>query len=254
MTRRRFTDAVPQSNDRALGLRPTEEALATLESAIVALAEAGSLEQIKDIRDKAEAVRQYAHNARTSLTLQNKAAELKLRAERRAGKLLRELGLHGGNRRSSTHDSRSTLAELGISQHQSARWQREASVPESAFCALVAAALREGTELTSAALLRLAASRREPSVAGRHLDPRHLHILDPEVSPRPEGDSSPPRLIVAEIRDHCATINGMLSPLQEGTNPAQLDPCVGRVLRQLTKEIRGLLDGLEQWAAAAFRI
>ena len=58
---------------------PNSNSLAWLESAFDVLARSESLEEIKTVRDKAAAVRQYAHNAKASLALQNRAAELKLR-------------------------------------------------------------------------------------------------------------------------------------------------------------------------------
>ena len=49
------------------------------------LHEANSLDEIKSVRDKAEAARTYARAAKLGLELQNQAAEVKLRAERNAG-------------------------------------------------------------------------------------------------------------------------------------------------------------------------
>lgn len=56
-----------------------------------AIVEAHSIDDVKEIRDKAEALRQYARQAGESLENQNMIAEIKLRAERRAGELLREI-------------------------------------------------------------------------------------------------------------------------------------------------------------------
>ena len=50
-----------------------------------ALAEARSIDEVKQIRDKAEAVRKYAQSAALGLDAQNYAAEVKLRAERKPG-------------------------------------------------------------------------------------------------------------------------------------------------------------------------
>lgn len=119
------------------------------------IAEATSLDQIKDIRDKAEATRKYIESAQLGLVMQNRAAEVKLRAERRAGELLATMKLAGGDRRSEK-SSGTTLEELGISKHQSSRWQREAAVPEEVFERLVKEANSQSQELTTAALLRLA--------------------------------------------------------------------------------------------------
>ncbi len=68
------------------------------------------------------------------LEMQNECAEIKLRAERRAGELLGENpDIHpGGDRRPLSHDV-IKLSELGISLMQSHRWQMEASIPEKTF-------------------------------------------------------------------------------------------------------------------------
>ncbi|MCA9265285.1 MAG: hypothetical protein KDA60_15600 [Planctomycetales bacterium] len=71
------------------------------------------LSEIKDVRDKAEAIRQYAKSAGHGLDLQNDAAEIRLRAERRAGAILATMRLRGGDRRSTNQDRRggTTLKE-----------------------------------------------------------------------------------------------------------------------------------------------
>ena len=102
--------------------------LAVLDQATRLLAQANSLEDIKTIHDKAEAVRTYAKAAQLGLGLQNRAAELKLRAERKAGASLTALRLRGGDRRSKGHRASLKLDNLGISSDQSKRWQRIASM------------------------------------------------------------------------------------------------------------------------------
>jgi len=51
---------------------------------------ATSIDEVKDIRNKAEALRAYAKQAGESLDMQNQCAEIKIRAERRAGELIPE--------------------------------------------------------------------------------------------------------------------------------------------------------------------
>ena len=130
--------------------------LTTLDHVARALAEAEDLPEIKAIRDKAEAARKYAQSAALGLQLQNQAAEVKLVAERRAGELLGEMKLRGGNRKSNSHGASLKLSELGIGYDQSARWQREAAVPEPVFKKYIATANKLGQDITSQGLLRLA--------------------------------------------------------------------------------------------------
>lgn len=120
------------------------------------LMQATSLDEIKDIRDKAEAARKYIASAQLGLAMQNHAAEVKLRAERRAGELLSRMQLVGGDRRSQRPSDGTTLNDLGITKHQSSRWQREAAVPEQAFEHLLRETRDSQQELTTVALLRLA--------------------------------------------------------------------------------------------------
>lgn len=130
--------------------------LALLGEARRMIQEASSLDEIKGIRDKAEAARKYVESAQLGLALQNHAAEVKLRAERKAGELLAKLKLPGGNRRLTNSGDGPSLDDLGITKHQSSRWQREAAVPEETFERFVRETNNASQELTTAALLRLA--------------------------------------------------------------------------------------------------
>ena len=141
-----------------------------LDSAQRMLAKLQNLDEIKEIRDKAEALRQYAKSADLGFKAQNQAAEVKLRAERRAGEILAALDLRGGDRKSSCKVDGVSLVDLGISTQQSARWQRESAVPEEAFEQYLNGAVRQGRELTSAGLLRIARTLQgtaEPCFVGR---------------------------------------------------------------------------------------
>lgn len=65
--------------------------LASVRQVHSALSNATTLVEVKELRDKAEAVRQNVRSARAGLTDQNLAAEAKLRAERKAGEMLAAL-------------------------------------------------------------------------------------------------------------------------------------------------------------------
>jgi hypothetical protein len=88
----------------------------------------------------AESFGELVHDPPRSVYLW-KAAEIRIRAERRAGQLLREMkengqrqkpgdnaGAHRGRKRSS--NGTSTLSDLGITYDQSTRWQRDPNVEE----------------------------------------------------------------------------------------------------------------------------
>lgn len=53
---------------------------------------------VKRVRDQAEAIRLYVKKQKMGLEMQNSAAEIKLRAERRAGEMLKSADKHTGGR------------------------------------------------------------------------------------------------------------------------------------------------------------
>lgn len=104
-----------------------------------ALAEARSVDEVKDIRDKAEAVRAYARQAKNK-QLEIDAAEIRIRAEMRLGDMMqkmREAGMlaKGGlPYQSSSTGSKSdpvelTYGSMGIDKHLADRARKMAAVP-----------------------------------------------------------------------------------------------------------------------------
>lgn len=69
------------------------------------------------------------------MEIQNQCAEIKLRAERRAGEILKEMELKAGNPLWLPEETIVTpkLSDLGISKKDSSHWQLEATVPEEKF-------------------------------------------------------------------------------------------------------------------------
>jgi hypothetical protein len=227
--------------------------LALLDQAGQALAEAQSFDQIKEIRDKAEAVRKYAQSASLGLDIQNRAAEVKLRAERQAGKLLAQMTLRGGDRRSKCHHERLKLDDLGISRNQSTRWQMQARVPENIFREHIRETCGAGKELTSARLIRLARQWGKSAVvngngagtnghrarrngkAGEFLPPAHEHSPADAVAE-----------MISELTNHHQLLDNVLRPLYSG-ECTTLAAAERRVLRYLLLEIQQLLGRLEKW-------
>jgi hypothetical protein len=109
-----------------------------------ALAEAHSVDEVKVIRDKAAAMRMYAMQAKDRVLI-DQATEIRLRAERRAGELLKEMEKNKGSRgagrpRKGGHteqppkeDLAPKLSDLNINKSQSSRWQKLAAMPEEDF-------------------------------------------------------------------------------------------------------------------------
>jgi len=229
--------------------------LALLGQAGQALAEAQSFDQIKDIRDKAEAVRKYAQSASLGLDIQNRAAEVKLRAERQAGKLLMQMTLRGGDRRSKNRNERLKLDDLGISRNQSTRWQIQARVPENIFREHIKLTCDAGKELTSARLMRLAKQWSEARRANGRVYDRNgngvkrngsngLHANGARSAADPVAE------IVSELTNHHQLLDNVLRPIYSG-EATILAAAERRVLRYLLLEILQLLARLDKWQQRA---
>lgn len=148
------------------------------EQARKALSEARSVDEVKDIRDKAEAMSAYARMAKDR-DLETWAADIRIRAERRAGKLLAEMDMQKGGRPAQSASSENltdsetgrsdrpvsdtpTLSELGITKDQSSAWQRLASVPDHTFEAILAGKKQEGKVPSASAVHKQATQGDRP--------------------------------------------------------------------------------------------
>lgn len=153
--------------------------LVKYEAARRALAEAHRVDEVKDVRDKAAAMELYARQSKDTQMMQM-AAEIKIRAERRLGEMIREqketVGLNTGgwgSREScgssrEPQDKKPTLAEVGIDKKLSSRAQKLAAIPEEHFETAIATARETVTAVSAPLMLRLqqeheatAAMRRE---------------------------------------------------------------------------------------------
>ncbi len=131
------------------------ESLIKLDNATRMLAEISSVDDAKKVIDLAEAARIYARQVSLGLEAQNHAAEIKLRAQRRAGEILDSMEFSKGAATPSqavtplpTHD------EIGINRMEAHRWQTIASVPEEEFEEYIETTKGEGEELTTNKIFR----------------------------------------------------------------------------------------------------
>jgi 16S rRNA G966 N2-methylase RsmD len=117
-----------------------DNALVKLTAATHMLAEAKTLEEVKHILDIAEAARVYARAAKLGLEAYNHAAEVKARAERKAGEMLAQLerGKPGPkeelfNTVLDNSEYKDVLDENNINYVTAGRWQAVAEMPEDEF-------------------------------------------------------------------------------------------------------------------------
>ncbi len=128
------------------------------------LEQAASIDEVKQIRDQAEAMRIYACQVNDSLHMQNLCAEIKIKAERRLGEMLREAGISAtgyknllrGRTMGLRDHSIPSLRDLGISKSQSSRCQMLSTLTEEDFEERIREVKETGRELTTSDMVTYA--------------------------------------------------------------------------------------------------
>lgn len=143
--------------------------LVKYERARIALAEARSVDEVKGIRDAASAMKAYAIQAQDK-QMEIDASEIRIRAERRLGEMLKWQEEHGGLNKGTRGLGRPKiggahgeppkqdtppLADMGISKKLSARSQAIAAIPEAEFEATLAEHREEQEAVTSRTMEKL---------------------------------------------------------------------------------------------------
>jgi hypothetical protein len=179
-----------------------------------AIAECHRVDEAKDIRDRAEALRAYSKKA-SNREAEVQFSEIKLFAERKCGEMLREMAELGqrdsgkGNRNPvlKSQDATPKLSELGITRDESSRFQQIAAVPQKQFDAHIANARIEQKPVTSASVRSLTkqpdftpAARAEHERLWRTL--RALEqISEQDVTPK-QWLASLPDYMIEKVRAH----------------------------------------------------
>lgn len=220
-------------------------ALARYDAARIALQDAASVDEVKDIRDKALAMAAYAKQANDTKLIEW-ATEIRVRAERRAGEMLaaqKAAGMMAAGTRGQLAGSDSsggrpsrppengapTLAEIGISKDQSSRWQKLAAIPEDQFEQAVEAAKEVAQEVTTSAIFKAARAERKAasgndSSGGRHTRPPEDRT--PEYDPRDDE--------LAQAHD---TINALSAEIEALRDGRAIEEIEGADERQSAAEI-----------------
>lgn len=137
-----------------------DTALEKISKAEILLSQVETPTEAADIADMAAAAAAYAKRQRAALPVVNKAQDIKIRAERKAGEMLSKMaknkGTVVGGDIVSPPDNTPRLSDLGITKKQSSRWQQAASVSEEIYRELVESCSKREVELTSNAVIKLA--------------------------------------------------------------------------------------------------
>lgn len=120
-----------------------------------------TVDELKGIRDKAEALRHYARQ-RGDVALEAWVTEIKLRASRRIGELSSALEKHERSRTDlrpdrGTQTKRAELAAVGISKSEAHRCEQIASVPAGQFEEYIAKKKAAGKPVTVDEVVKMAA-------------------------------------------------------------------------------------------------
>jgi len=153
--------AIVRTLSSSISAHNPADVLRLIESARMALHAVEGTPEVIAFTRQADALRYCAQKVQCSADVQNQAAEVALRAKRAAGEFLADCGLSKGGRPLKTSATMAevfppTLAELGVSENDSRRWQSIASVPEPVFESHLAETQAVGRELTTAGVLAIA--------------------------------------------------------------------------------------------------
>jgi hypothetical protein len=118
-------------------IEPASMQLARYDQMCHAIAEAHAIDEVRHIHNNVVAVQAYAHQAR-NFEIEQMAAEIRVRAEIRAGELLaemkrlgfRETGRPPKGTKIGAPTSRVKLSDMGITRTESTKWQRLAKIPK----------------------------------------------------------------------------------------------------------------------------
>ena len=118
-------------------VEPSAGTVVLYDRMVLAINECHKTDEVKQIRDQALALQECARIAK-NVEAERKAAEIRIRAERRTGELLKELEKGKGGRppENSLHDANGSCPakeDAGISDNQAARWQQLAEIPKEEF-------------------------------------------------------------------------------------------------------------------------
>lgn len=180
------------------------------EAACRALAEARSVDEAKEIRDKAAALRAYARMAKNR-QLEVDAAEIRFRAERRLGQMMNGKPSAQGRRSDLGLDGPQveTLDEQGIDKNMAKRARKLASIPDEKFESVMAEHRDAQEAVTNKTILTLDKLKvHHSSESAEHYTPdivleRVVRVMgDIDLDPCADPDHAVPAVHHFSLPDH----------------------------------------------------
>lgn len=211
---------------------------------------ADSLVKIKDLWNKADAMRQLGQAAKDP-ELINSATEFKLRCERRLGEMLTNEIQQGGHNKKQSPTPLTLLSDVGIDRNLSARAQRIAAVPEAKFEAAIATIKDEERDLTRRAFETITSMAHVGYNAGDNewYTPKEIvessRLVMERIDLDPASSEDAQRIIKANR--YFTIDNSSLNVPWEGNvwlNPPYAQPAISQFIDKLVDE-----KGVHEWMA-----
>lgn len=221
---------------------------ALIDDAMRQLDEARGIEGVLKMRDKAEALKVYAHKRNAAVGAQNQCALIVTLCERRIGHELRkarergDIQPLGGNRflgAAGTGTKPPSITDLGISRQSASEYQRLADVPEPVIRAAVDKATAESRPIRKREIMEAAVPKPRKAEPARQ----------PLPEPKPHL-----RVVKSTLHDRAAQLCHLLarlSELSEEVDPEALRREFPHRLRQnYLRTLRPALGFLTRFDAA----
>jgi hypothetical protein len=172
------------------------------------LESATSFDELKDVHNRAALLEALYGRVKAGLQEQNRAAAVKIQAERRMGEALSRLQKAKGGQPYQTRstgntvlpvddDDRPTLKEIGVTKIESSRWQALAAIAGDVVTAYFAEATSRGVEVTTAGLRRFTdrlRNREQHASGSANAENEDLVMNINEEQRDAEGDWTSPNL------------------------------------------------------------
>lgn len=139
----------------ALVKPPKPGELLSVEKACTFLAQAMKVDEVKRVRDQAQAIQVYYRQRKAGLAAYNDAAEIVLRSERRIGELSSSLPKAAGGRGKTgpkagpVTPKKVALAAEGLTKQEASRFEKLARIPERKFEQHIASVRARGERITT---------------------------------------------------------------------------------------------------------